>query len=355
MFDAKALHEGKPLALEGTTRAQRTVLAGETDLVTHRHIRRCSMQEQEHCFRMIEDDPEQFGSGRLSEIERNTLRHNIESIEQAGVLWNLAECLFRLPAYFAFKFRVVRKLSAAQATGQASWHVSRDECQSQVRYGRFKIVSALDVVLERPAVVRAYRPPLYSVEVEGFWRRLAPLAEGKGPDGTPTLGKTWVRAHHRWRERPSRPQTILVKSSVAAARLKAQAWDAAPAMTDDEAAGPRPDRLHGDSGELYVLRCPVMNEEIYKIGWTGGSAEERARTLSAQTGVALGYVVVEAWPHAKARELERAVHVALSPYRFNPRREFFKAPYATIHKAIVGELAREPFTRVSACSKDGAG
>ena len=89
---------------------------------------------------------------------------------------------------------------------------------------RFRKVAALEIINPAaPPILRRYKPPQYQVEVEGFWRRLQDDAMGRGFNGEPVRGRTWVKAHLRWRDRPPKAKTIYVKSSVSAAKAKAAA------------------------------------------------------------------------------------------------------------------------------------
>lgn len=83
-----------------------------------------------------------------------------------------------------------------------------------------------------------------------------------------------------------------------------------------------------------------MKDEVYKVGWTSGTAEERARVLSAATGVPSSFVVVDSWPHENAEALEKNVHAILDPYRISERREFFQADYTKISELIETEIRR---------------
>lgn len=93
-------------------------------------------------------------------------------------------------------------------------------------------------------------------------------------------------------------------------------------------------------GELYVLRCPAMKEQIFKIGFTTGDSIERAEELSSATGVPLAFIVVKKWRHRDARKLETEVHMMLAPYRMNNSREFFMADYVDIEKIIDSVIER---------------
>jgi hypothetical protein len=88
------------------------------------------------------------------------------------------------------------------------------------------------------------------------------------------------------------------------------------------------------------MRCVAMKDEVYKIGWTSGSAEQRAKELSAATGVPLSFVVVHSWQHPDPKALESGVHAILNPYRLSEGREFFRLEYPKLKELIESEIAR---------------
>jgi hypothetical protein len=88
------------------------------------------------------------------------------------------------------------------------------------------------------------------------------------------------------------------------------------------------------------MRCLAMKEEVYKVGWTSKSAEQRARELSAATGVPVSFAVVDAWQHPDPEALEKGIHAMLSPYRLNESREFFKLEYLELKAIVEAEIAR---------------
>ena len=91
---------------------------------------------------------------------------------------------------------------------------------------------------------------------------------------------------------------------------------------------------------LYVLRCAVMQDEVFKVGWTSGTAEERAKQISYATGVPNSFIVVDQWMHTDPAALEKNVHVQLDPYRISDSREFFKLDYPRLKSIIEGEITR---------------
>src|SRR6266436_8778301 len=76
-------HGSAPIALEGTTTALRTIIAGETDLVTQKHLGLCYMFETEHHFVIICDDPDVFEG--IADVSKRTemienMRDRIEAV-----------------------------------------------------------------------------------------------------------------------------------------------------------------------------------------------------------------------------------------------------------------------------------
>ena len=81
--------------------------------------------------------------------------------------------------------------------------------------------------------------------------------------------------------------------------------------------------LEGQSGIVYVLTNDAMPHMV-KIGRTSGEGvERRVAELSRATGVPLPFKVAVARVVHDARVVERALHIAFSPDRVNPSREFF--------------------------------
>jgi hypothetical protein len=137
-----------------------------------------------------------------------------------------------------------------------------------------------------------------------------------------------------------------VKSSVAAAKAKVAAQSASDTTVQVfGVALPTTfpievEPAERDSGWLYVMRCPLMDADVYKVGWSSRPAAERAEELSSATGIPMAYVVVESWAVTEARRAEREAHLALQEYRINPKREFFRAPYERIRASIEPVIVR---------------
>ncbi len=286
---------GAPLEFEGVPQSLKTIIAGETDLISHKHLGRCHTTEWQNVFTSFCDDPEMFAH-LVDEGERaRRLKEAYERVEGANVMWNLAEAMFQLPMYFEYKVSVSHQVPVME--GKRLARVPRG---GQGPRGQFRYVSSIEASNVPNAPVRSYNGPTYKVETEGHWRRLQGDKYGSDVNGNAVRGKIWVKAVSKWRERPDKPRTIYIKSSISAARDKVADYLARANLATAESSS--------GSGVLYTLRCAMMRDQVYKVGWTSGSAHERAKELSSATGVPSSFIVVDCWPHPNPVAVERAVH-----------------------------------------------
>ena len=85
--------------------------------------------------------------------------------------------------------------------------------------------------------------------------------------------------------------------------------------------------LYANKGEgdqwVYILSNPTT-PGLLKIGYTKNLPEERAKQISAATGVALPYKVEWAYKCFNGETVEREVHHKLKAQRVNNNKEFFQ-------------------------------
>jgi hypothetical protein len=340
-------YRAEPLA--GTDDVWKTIVFGIFNLGNEKHEIRAINIDQGNSYTVIMDDPSIYGvtdPARLSQQQRTRLAAQIERLEKDRLFFEIAETCFGLPAYFAYRVTLIRETKRPTAIGPRSKAARRNvSTATSDKRPLFKTVASLEVVdLGSPTVVRAYSPPRYKVEVDGFWRTIDPNVFGKDSSGNPIRGRTWVKGHLRWRDRPDRPSTIFIKRSIASARAKAAAIIASDpsAFVVRETLPPifpiEVEPEDENAGWLYVMRCPLMEDDIYKVGWSSRPPKIRAEELSTATGVPLAYIVVESWKVDRARQIETTAHQNLAEFRINPRREFFKAPFEKIRAGIVNAL-----------------
>lgn len=94
-------------------------------------------------------------------------------------------------------------------------------------------------------------------------------------------------------------------------------------------------------GVVYVLISPAL-PGLVKVGWTQRRASDRARELSAATGVPAAFQVVYEAPFENARAAELRVHSMLGRYRENQRREFFRVAVDDAVKVVRDVLVNPP-------------
>ena len=89
---------------------------------------------------------------------------------------------------------------------------------------------------------------------------------------------------------------------------------------------------------VYVLSNPSM-PNLFKIGYTSNTPEERAKQISSSTGVVLPYKVEYAFHCWNGEKLENEVHKRLEVYRINNQREFFQVEFEQA-KSIIEEIGK---------------
>lgn len=116
-------------------------------------------------------------------------------------------------------------------------------------------------------------------------------------------------------------------------------------------------------GWIYAMHCPAHEPHLYKIGATTAHPLERARQLSATSGVPTPFAVAYQKHVAYPFQVEASIHRTLSAYRTHDAREFFRAPlHVIIAEFDCFELESEvrmpveemklPWSELFACFKD---
>lgn len=147
----------------------------------------------------------------------------IAQLEAASLYFDLAETAFSLPAYFATKVGLVteREVNTALSDNSAKAKFAL-KAPPDMRI-LTRRVSTLDFSYTGTAYDHTYAPPRFRVEVDGFWRRLAPDSNGRDADGNPVRGRTWVRGHLRWKDKPPKVGVVHIKTPIRQALERAEA------------------------------------------------------------------------------------------------------------------------------------
>lgn len=160
------------------------------------------------------------------------------------------------------------------------------------------------------------RDDLFKVQSKGYWKKLELDEVGLDKKGNPVHGKTWVNESLSWFEAKEKDLVI-------------------------EKEGPQ--YVGGNAGFIYILRNPTMEADIFKIGLTRNTVDERAKQLS-KTSVPDKFYKSQEWNVKDCVRAEKEIHTELNDFRIDPRREFFKVQYdkaiATI-KNVIDRINKE--------------
>ncbi len=232
MWDGAPTLEGQVIRAEPLAGAEgvwRTIAYGNFDLARGRHGSRTYATDNGDVYGLVTDSPDvvlRQGQETPDEGGVATLEMFAGLLDTNAVLFEMAETAFMLPDYFDVRIDLVRTERRDTALGRGDAPLKdRVRAANAPADDRrpFRMVRTLEVEAppSPPNGRRHYTPPSHSVELDGFYRRIGPRSVGRAENGAPILGRTWVKGHLRWRDRPRRAAPILVKASVSDARERA--------------------------------------------------------------------------------------------------------------------------------------
>lgn len=243
----------------------KTLALVRLDLTRRSEEVRYVLHDDGNSFLITTDDPAVLSDLR-NDMDEECISSLTARLNEQAVLFELCRTALLLPAYFKFKITLIRTKEVPtrfRAATASSWK-RREQARARVPARArilFRRVSALEIVgpaTTRPAV--HFTPPKYQVQVDGFWRRIAPGREGKGPNGEPVIGRTWVAGHLRWRDRPAQPKEVLVKSRVSVARATVAAEKLAESIATSE---PPSEELRSKPRDDEPASTTVSRAEAY--------------------------------------------------------------------------------------------
>lgn len=193
----------------------------------------------------------------------------------------------------------------------------------------FKDISALTDIASRIAVRNvlvmvgssthhadsvSFLSPDIRIEKSGYWKRIELDAIGEDKHGRSIRGRTWVHRHLSWVETKGHDESLTARRPLSVPEGK-------------------------NPGYIYVMRSAAHPRDVFKVGLTTRSPEVRAAELTRDTSAPDQFLVVQDWAVTDCELAEERIHIALKSYRFNPRREFFAAPYKLICDTIAKIIA----------------
>ena len=283
------------------------------DLETRRFFVRYVCQDIGYGYLIASDDPTTIPSDVAESQKANILTASANKLRRYEPLFALLSSLMYLPVFFVEQHD--RVIETTFATGLQARRKSLEvrKALRNLDRGGVHFQRTVACLLCDADEARQYEntvvPPDLELATSGFWKPLAPAEIGEDEHGNPIVGKTWVERTETWSSHGF--DEFVVRKAVGKIR------------------GAKP-------GYLYIARSGSHGPDLYKIGKTERTPLERARELTAATGVPTPFEVLARWEVGDVDEVESEVHRRLRSYRVNRRREFFRAPLPT----IVAEVAR---------------
>jgi len=142
---------------------------------------------------------------------------------------------------------------------------------------------------------------------DGYWKQLEPGKVGIDKNGRTIHSRTWVEKTLSWQEL---------------------------SKTDKEIEITVPASISINKGYIYLLRNPAHELDLFKIGLTTNTVEERAKQLSG-TPSPDNFLIINKWLVEDCILAEKLIHTKLERFRINPKREFFRLKIEDAIKEII--------------------
>lgn len=270
-----------------------------------------------NAYRIMTDNPNVFLNMKGDFIDKDveaTALNSAREIAGYNALFDLCSTALFLPLYFekfAEEVNIERfKTQYASEVGKVSFLKVKENIPQnlKVAYRNVNVIRSKENFSETRATI--YSIPNFYIQTSGYWRNLEPGKFGTDKNGNPIHGRTWISKKLSWME-AEEPNALVAKRSGKKTLPK----------------GPAP-------GFIYVMRSPLHQRNVFKVGLTQSSTATRAEELSSATGVPGRIYVMQEWAVGDCVSAEREIHGRLAEYRVDPRREFFEAPLEHIISVI---------------------
>jgi hypothetical protein len=277
------------------------------------------------------DDLASLMDERIPTIENyeEVLKKSASAIESRRAIFEICNTLLLLPRYFDHYADLIiyeRHPTKLQSRRETKTSRKSNRLLSMRERIKYRLVSLLNRKITRLPDYTVYKAPDVRVEVSGFWQHLPSTRLGTDKHGNPIHGKTWVEKTLTWVDSGEYEGSIQVATHNTGKKVSATTKGAG---TDSP-----------NFGYIYVMRSAAHERDIFKIGRTVRASDIRADELSRETGAADKFLVAQDFEVSDCVLAESMIHERLAQYRFNPAREFFKAPYKTIVQ-VIDEVIQE--------------
>lgn len=291
----------------------KTIVLVRLDIQSSTIDSRYIYQDAGRSFQGFSDDLDCFldhkGKFYSKEVEETFKLQSIR-IEEYGALFELCKTSLYLPA---FRYEFEDTISIERHPTKFSQNRSKPSLRKVEKLAgkdfkvTFRNVENIQSINRKPPSRREFLAPDLRVETSGYWKKLDFLSKGEDKNNQPIQGRTWVSKTLEWKESVGESASIKVVSKRANIV---------------------------NEGYIYVMRSAAHEKNIFKVGLTKRSSEERAQELSRSTSSPDHFLVVQEWDVFDCILAEKLIHEKLNKFRVNPKREYFRAPCKEIFKII---------------------
>lgn len=280
------------------------------DLQNNRIDIRFVARDENLSFKMFTDDFNAIFHSQesLSEEDFKEFYENqVKQLDNYDAIFDFAKYCLALPFYvFENEKRIVDVTYETNLNTIIKGPFSKREFSSVS--GKYKIFAKPLYYLEsnEQAVINSdeLTDESFKVEKTGFWKRLNIDEEGFDKKGNKIVGKTWVERND-----------IYYSNSKGITKIE------------------QVENFDGENaGYIYIMRQPVHEENIFKVGLTKRNTEQRKKELS-NTSSPDKFFIINSYHTKDCIAAEKQVHGKLEKYRLTSRREFFRCDLRTIMEA----------------------
>ena len=307
----------KPIFIDDNQEYAKTIVACTFDLDTDTISARYVAEEYEHFFTVSTDEIIGFINDKgeyRSQREQEFHEEGIKKVETYGAIIEVAKSALFLPHYLTIN---ENRLSMESHDTELKKTYSNPFTKRKLKgtigfHATNKPLYVMNVSNEFSPDKIKLRDDLFTVESDGYWKRLGIDEVGLDKKSNVIHGKTWVNQKRVWFE-AKRDELVVKKDKK---------------EYDGE-----------NSGHIYITRNPLMQEDVFKIGLTRKSVHERMSQLS-NTSVPDKFYPVQEWSVYDCVEAEKIIHNLLKDFRVDPRREFFDVQYSKA-VSVITEVCNE--------------
>lgn len=301
--------------LDGDKKFIKVLVSSRIDLETMTIDARYVAEETNLMFNVVTDEIDGFLKGNgdfISEQLKTAYENSREKIQNFNPIFELIKLSLYLPYFFNSKEdAIVEEVLDTNFKKQYSSPLTKRNFNNTFGFkASTKSLYSIDTENIFSPDKITLRDDLFKIQTSGYWKKLGLDEIGLDKKGNPIHGRTWVNQNLSWFE--AKEEDLVIEKEAELFKGK-------------------------NAGFIYILRNPIMDKNIFKIGLTRNEVDERVNQLS-KTSVPDKFYKSQEWNVKDCVMAEKEIHKRLNDYRVDPRREFFKIDYDKAIKVIKEEI-----------------